>query len=335
VGVNGGDLESDGARALGARGVICRSLSRRPSNWRSQGALADELVRRGLPAISDIDTRALTRHIRDRGSISGALCTEGGDIDELIARAAGAPSMVGQALALEVSTAAAYEWSEGTWFAARSATALSPAGTHEPDSVHVVVWDFGVKHSILRCLRDLQVRVSVVPATARAAEILALRPDAVLLSNGPGDPDALPSCVAELNRLLQSAPDMPIGGICLGHQLLALAFGHKTYKLAFGHHGGNHPVRRERDGAVHITAQNHGFAVDAESVARPSSTSYTHLFDGTVAGLERSDRPVYSVQFHPEAGPGPLDARSWFDDFIDIVRRGATERRADASQPRA
>jgi len=305
VGVNPDDEES---RGHGCAGLLVRSLAARPSNWRSRGDLPEYLERRGLPGLCELDTRALTRHLREAGAVMAALSTETTDVEQLIALARAAPGMEGQDLTREVTTARRYAWDEASWQVKAPAT-----------DVHVVAWDFGVKLNLLRRLRDEGARVTVVPASTTAAEIVALRPDGVLLSNGPGDPAAVVGVIAELKELL-ARTDVPIYGVCLGHQLLALALGGRTYKLKFGHHGGNHPVRHEDSRSVAITSQNHGFAVDLRSLGGAALT-HVNLFDGTCAGLRLRDRPVASVQYHPEASPGPHDAADLLTGFVAQVRR--------------
>jgi carbamoyl-phosphate synthase small subunit len=305
VGVNVDDEES---RGHGCAGLLVRSLAAAPSSWRARGDLATYMADRGLPGLCELDTRALTRHLREAGAVTGVLSTETTDVEKLIALARSAPVMEGQDLTRTVTTPRRYNWDEASW------TVVPPAA-----DVHVVAWDFGVKLSLLRRLRDEGARVTVVPAGATAREIVALQPDGVLLSNGPGDPAAVTGVIAELRALL-AATEVPIYGVCLGHQLLALALGGRTYKLKFGHHGGNHPVRHEESRSVAITSQNHGFAVDVRSLAGAALT-HVNLFDGTCAGLRLRDRPVASVQYHPEASPGPHDAADLLTGFVAQVRR--------------
>jgi carbamoyl-phosphate synthase small subunit len=314
VGINDDDLES---LAHGAEALVIRSLSPTVSSWRAKGTLTDLLLARGRPGLSEVDTRALTRHLRKEGAVMGALSTDGTDIATLVERARKAPSMNGRGLAHEVSTGQPYAWDTATW------QCNAPAC-----DVHVVVVDYGIKLNILRHLRQRGMRVTVVPSHATASEVLELAPDGVLLSNGPGDPSALPDVVAAIRELCDRAPQLPVFGICLGHQLLSLALGGRTYKLKFGHHGGNHPVRDDERGAgaaVQITSQNHGFAVDAASLAHQGGASVTHvnLFDDTVAGLRLHTRPLFGVQYHPEASPGPHDATRLFDTFAQAVRARA------------
>ncbi len=309
VGCNPDDDESAGPAA---EGLIIRSLSPCVSNWRSTQSLAELMSARGLPGITEVDTRALTRHLRDKGAVMGALSTDGRPAAELVELARSAPSMEGRGLAHEVSATRAYEWTAPTWM-------------HDavPATAHVVVLDFGVKRNILRNLRDRGLSVTVVPSRTSVDDVLALSPDGVLLSNGPGDPSALTDVIANVRALVERAPTLPVFGICLGHQLLSLALGGRTYKLKFGHHGGNHPVRESASEGVRITSQNHGFAVDASSLAAAGGAAVTHvnLFDDTVAGLRLRDRPLWGVQYHPEASPGPHDSTHLFREFADAVRR--------------
>ena len=308
VGVNGDDEES---RGHGCAGLIVRSLAERPSNWRATGDLPGYLAGRGLPGITELDTRALTRHLREVGAIMGALSTDSQDIAALLARARAAPGMEGQDLTRRVSCPQRAGWDAPSWGVTAPAT-----------DVHVVCWDFGVKLNLLRRLRDEGARVTVMPTGSTAAEIAALRPDGVLLSNGPGDPAAATGVVRELRELLARI-DVPVFGVCLGHQLLALALGGRTYKLKFGHHGANHPVRHEDSRRVAITSQNHGFAVDMASLGGTAALTHVNLFDGTTAGLRLRDRPIASVQYHPEASPGPRDAADLLTGFVAQVRRHA------------
>jgi carbamoyl-phosphate synthase small subunit len=311
VGTNPDDEESD---RCGAEGLIVRALSPIVSNWRSEGSLPDWLEARGIPAIGEIDTRALTRHLRDMGAVMGALSTESLDAERLVALARGAAPMEGRGLAHEVSTRRAYEWT-------RPSLRLpgDPAEVPAAD-LHVVAYDFGIKRAILTCMRDVGIRTTVVPSTASVDEVLALAPDGVFLSNGPGDPAALTDVVERIRALLARAGRRPVFGICLGHQLLCLALHGRTYKLKFGHHGGNHPVRTEEGGRVEITAQNHGFAADLSSLGEGARLTHVNLFDDTVAGLELRGQSIRAVQYHPEASPGPHDARHLFQEFAAALR---------------
>lgn len=320
VGNVGCNPDDDESRGFGAEGLVVRSLSPVASNWRARATLAETLAARGIPGIAEVDTRAITRHVRIHGAMMGALATDGSDVASLIAAARGAAPMQGRALAEEVSTRAAYRWTTPTW----------PAQSAAEPRARVNVVDFGVKLNILRHLTDRALAVTVVPASGGVEAWRAGDPDGVLLSNGPGDPAALPAIVAEIRRLVDDDRELPIFGICLGHQLLALALGGRTYKLEFGHHGGNHPVRAERRRAVQITSQNHGFAVDAASLAAAGGAEVTHvnLFDRTVAGLRLRERPILGVQYHPEASPGPHDAAELFDEFAELVLGRAAGRRS-------
>jgi carbamoyl-phosphate synthase small subunit len=285
-------------------GLIVRSATRRPSNWRSHGALNDWLAEKGVVALSDVDTRRLTRHLRDHGAMPGVVASDGTSA-ELLEIAAHAPQMSGLDLATSVSTTETYIV-EST---------VAKKGT-------VVAIDLGIKRRILEELAGRGLETYVVPGSTTAAEILDMKPDGVFVSNGPGDPEPLTGVTATLERLLGK---MPLFGICLGHQVLGLALGARTYKLPFGHHGGNHPVRRESDGTVQITAQNHGFAVDLppgkvfESRFGPVDVTHVNLNDSTVEGLACREYPAFSVQYHPEAAPGPNDAKYLFDHFAGIV----------------
>ena len=292
-----------------AEALIVRAFTERPSNWRSAESLSALLARRGVLAVSDLDTRALTRHIRAAGAMRGVLSTDDLDPASLIAKARAIPLMEGRDLASDVGTQTVYEWHDGTpveWNTLQ--LALGAAANR-----HVVVYDFGVKRNTLRRLVDLGCRVTVVPNRTSAVEALALAPDGVLISNGPGDPATLGYAVAAIRGLIEH---VPVFGICLGHQLIGQALGGTTFKLPFGHHAGNHPVVDTRTGTVRITAQNHGFAVDPHSL--PADVEVTELSgnDQTCEGLRHRHLPVASVQYHPEAGPGPHDGDAHFRRFI-------------------
>jgi carbamoyl-phosphate synthase small subunit len=310
VGVNGEDVES--WRPF-VEGFIVKEYWELPSNWRAQRSLHDYLVEHGIPAIQGIDTRALVRRLRDQGSMNAALSTRDADPDALVARAKAAPSMVGRDLVERVTCAEAYDWSEGAWTIERG---YRPAGAAR----HVVVaYDFGIKRNILRGLVESGCRVRVVPAATPAADVLAMNPDGIFLSNGPGDPDAVPYAKAIVRELVGQRP---MFGICLGHQILGLALGGRTYKLKFGHHGGNQPVMDLTTRKVEITSQNHGFAVDTESLAGVAELTHVNLNDNTVEGLRHRDVALFSVQYHPESSPGPHDARYLFRRFVEMIERG-------------
>lgn len=301
-GVNPEDEESDVPQVAG---FIVREVSRIPSSWRATGALPEYLARNGIAGIADVDTRALTRHIRSEGAMRGAIAPATMDVDELRQRVLAHPRMEGLDLACGVSTTGRYE--------------VEPEGD---ERFHVLAYDFGVKAHSPRLLADRGCRVTVIPAHTRAEDILAEAPDGLFISNGPGDPAAVQEAGEAILRL--SERGVPVFGICLGHQLIGRAFGGETYKLPFGHHGGNHPVERIGHGTVEITAQNHGFAVRAgEGNTIPGApglrVTHVNLYDGTVEGLEHAERPVFSVQYHPEAAPGPHDSLYLFDRFVSLM----------------
>ena len=310
-GVNDEDRESN---ALRAQALICREVCEVPSNWRSGGRLQDLLEANGVPGICGIDTRRLTRHLRESGVMRGCLSSIEPDFDALIERARKSPSMLGLALADLVSAPEPYWWSdEGPASACPEEDATKPL---------VAVYDFGVKWNILRRLRAEGFRVRVVPARMPAREVLALEPAGVLLSNGPGDPEPLDFAIEATREVARAVPTF---GICLGHQLLGLAFGARTRKLKFGHRGANHPVIDRRSGAVEVTSQNHGFMVDAETLP-PGEFEVTHVSanDGTLEGMVHRSLPVLSCQYHPEAAPGPHDSRPWFRAFRELIARRGT-----------
>lgn len=309
------DAES---RKLFLDALIVKELSHVASNWRSVETLESYLAAHGIPGLEGFDTRALVRHLRSRGAMRGVIGDMAIPTDELIARARSHPSMAGCDLASIVTKNQTYAWDEtaavlnGSWRQQDLFQSGSPA------RLHVVVYDYGVKWNILRCLVEHGCRATVVPAAATASDVLSLSPDGVLLSNGPGDPNPLHYAVDNTRALLGR---VPVGGICLGHQLLALAAGGKTYKLKFGHRGSNHPVRETHTGRVQITSHNHGFSVDPDSL--PSSNvqiTHINLNDQTVEGLALRDVPAIAVQFHPEASPGPHDAVSFFAQFNDLMQ---------------
>ena len=317
VGVNAEDDES--ARPF-LSGFVVRELLDEPSNWRAQGGLNDFLSESGVPGIAGIDTRALVRRIRDSGAQVGVLSTDPDQqsAEALVAQAKGASGLDGRDLVAEVTCDAPYSWTEGLW---AGVPGQVPRRSRPGPPRRLVAYDFGVKRNILRLLVEQGFEVTVVPATTSAEEALAMAPDGIFLSNGPGDPGAVAG-VREIVRDL--ANEKPLFGICLGHQILGLALGGETHKLKFGHHGGNQPGQDLSTGKVAICAENHGYAVDAESLQRagePVEVTHVNLNDGTVEGLAHSTRPLFSVQYHPEASPGPHDASYFFRRFREMVDR--------------
>jgi carbamoyl-phosphate synthase small subunit len=308
VGINAEDAEAvDGIPRVA--GFVVRDASPIPSNWRSQESLDAYLARHGIVAITDVDTRRLTRHLRDHGSQNGAIGTS--SPEDLVRRARAAPDMNGLDLVRSVTPKEPYPWTAG-----RGAWTVGPAP--RPQEQHVVVLDCGTKTNILRCLVDAGCRLTVVPATSTAADVLALRPDGVFVSNGPGDPAAVGYAVDTIRGL---AGKKPLFGICLGHQLLSLALGAKTFKLKFGHRGANQPVKDLATGRIEITTQNHGFCVDLATLPSDARSTHVHLNDGTSEGLAIDRLSAFSVQYHPEAAAGPHDALYMFERFMKLMRR--------------
>lgn len=303
VGVNADDTESGNVQAAG---LILREVPRTPSSWRSQGSLIDYLEANSLVAIGDIDTRRLTRLLREKGAQNGCIMAGDVDADEALRVAREFPGLKGMDLAAEAGTASTYAWSEPSW------TRTTPAAAH-----HVAVYDYGVKHNILRRLVDHGCRVTVVPPRMPVDEVLALDIDGVVLSNGPGDPDPCDYAIASARTLIERR--IPTLGICLGHQILGLAAGARTVKMKFGHHGANHPVQDLATGAVMISSQNHGFAVDEASLPEGVRASYRSLFDHSLQGIALADAPAFSFQGHPEASPGPHDVAPLFGKFIRLM----------------
>jgi carbamoyl-phosphate synthase small subunit len=311
VGTNDEDAESPGVYAAG---LVIRDLPVRVSNFRSQASLPEYLAGRGVVAIAGIDTRRLTRILREKGAQNGAIVAgEAPDEARALAEARAFPGLKGMDLAKEVSVAAPYEWTEGTWNLG--------AGHSRPNAAalpyRVVAYDYGVKRNILRMLVDRGCRVTVVPAKTSAAEVLEMAPDGVFLSNGPGDPEPCDYAIAAIEEIVASGT--PVFGICLGHQLLGLASGARTVKMKFGHHGANHPVQDIATGRVMISSQNHGFAVDEATLPANLKATHRSLFDGSLQGIRRIDRPAFSFQGHPEASPGPHDVAPMFDQFIELI----------------
>ena len=308
VGVNSEDRESD---HIWAAGLVIRDLPLLASNFRSEQALDDYLRANNILGIADIDTRKLTRILREKGAQNGCLMAGRVDRDEALVTARAFAGLKGMDLAKEVTTAEPYSWNEGSWQLGN--------GFSTPDSrpYKVVAYDFGAKHNILRMLVDRGADLTVVPAQTPAAEVLAMNPDGIFLSNGPGDPEPCDYAIDAISEFLET--DIPVFGICLGHQLLALASGAKTVKMKFGHHGANHPVKDLDSGVVMITSQNHGFAVDESTLPDTLRATHNSLFDGSLQGIHRTDKPAFSFQGHPEASPGPHDAAPLFDHFFELI----------------
>jgi len=309
VGINPEDVES---RRPFVEGFIVKEYWESPSNWRSQQSLGKYLEENGIPGIQGIDTRALVRHLRDQGSQEAILSSVDLDPASLVAKARSWPSLIGRDLVEKVTCRQPYDWTEATWDLSKG------YGSGGEDGPFVVAYDFGIKRNILRNLVHAGFRVRVVPAMTPAADVLSMKPDGVFLSNGPGDPDVGP--YAGIVRELIGK--RPIFGICLGHQILGLALGGKTYKLKFGHHGGNQPVMDLTTRKVEITSQNHGFAIDVESLQGAAELTHINLNDKTVEGLAHAKLPLFSVQYHPEASPGPHDANYLFERFRNLMKAG-------------
>jgi carbamoyl-phosphate synthase small subunit len=345
IGNVGTNLDDEESAKPYIEGLIVREFSALASNWRSSESAQEYLERHGVPVIWDVDTRALVRHLREVGALRGVVATDGTPAEKLVAEARALPAMAGLELASRVTSKKRYEWSRGSIdlgagvaVADRgSATARAAsdggstgskskpvAGSRAGARYKVVAYDFGIKQNILRLLVDYGCDVTVVPAQTSAEDVLALKPHGVFLSNGPGDPEPIGYAVANIRKMLGR---VPIFGICLGHQLCGLALGGRTFKLKFGHHGSNHPVQNLRTQKVEITSQNHGFCVDPDSLpASDVEITHVNLNDHTNEGMRHRSLPLFSVQYHPEASPGPHDARYLFDDFVTLMR--------DASQTR-
>ncbi len=315
IGNVGTNLEDEEAGQVFAAGLVIRDLPPIASNWRSQETLPDYLQRHGVVAIAEVDTRALTRRLREQGAQAGCIAAgDAVDADAAIAAAREFPGLAGADLARVVSTREIYHWTEGSW----RLDGGHPAPRDPADCRwHVVAYDFGIKRNILRLLADRDCRVTVVPAETPAADVLAMEPDGVFLSNGPGDPEPCGYAIEAIREFVDRS--LPTFGICLGHQLLGLACGARTTKMKFGHHGANHPVKDLDSGRVIITSQNHGFAVDLDSMPATLRTTHVSLFDGSSQGIHHTERPAFSFQGHPEASPGPHDMRPLFDHFIDLM----------------
>jgi len=325
VGVNHEDEEAD---TIFATGLIVKDVPVAPSNWRSEESLPDYLVRKKVVAIADIDTRRLTRILREKGAQRGCIVAgfsdaiSDDDIQKALQQASSFPGLKGADLAKVVSTKESYSWNQGTWD-------IDPAVVNtlaaEDAEFNIVAYDFGIKKNILRMLVDRGCHVTVVPAQTPADDVLAMKPDGVFLSNGPGDPEPCDYAIDAIRQILDK--QLPTFGICLGHQLLGLASGASTIKMKFGHHGANHPVQNLHSKQVMITSQNHGFAVDEETLPDNLVATHRSLFDGSLQGIKRTDVPAYSFQGHPEASPGPHDIAPIFDDFIDLMKQNNMEAR--------
>ncbi|WP_440145192.1 glutamine-hydrolyzing carbamoyl-phosphate synthase small subunit [Aeromonas veronii] len=316
IGNTGTNSEDEESSQIHAQGLIIRDLPILASNFRNQQSLSEYLKSHNIVGIADIDTRKLTRILREKGAQAGCILA-GKQVDEAYAleQSRAFPGLKGMDLAKEVTVGEAYNWTTGSWQLGK--------GHVTPDAdqlkYHVVAYDFGVKRNILRMLVDRGCRLTVVPAKTPAAEVLAMNPDGIFLSNGPGDPEPCDYAIEAIKTFLNT--NTPVFGICLGHQLLGLASGAKTVKMKFGHHGANHPVKSLDDNTVMITAQNHGFAVDENSLPDCLRATHVSLFDGSLQGIHRTDRPAFSFQGHPEASPGPHDCAGLFDHFIELIKQ--------------
>ncbi|RCU44655.1 carbamoyl-phosphate synthase small subunit [Corallincola holothuriorum] len=316
IGNTGTNSEDEESANIWATGLVIRDLPLLASNFRNEETLSDYLKRNNVVGICDIDTRKLTRILREKGAQAGCIVA-GETVDDAAAKAAALafPGLKGMDLAKEVTTKESFSWTAGSWQLGSGHT--SPEATSLP--FHVVAYDFGAKRNILRMLVDRGCRLTVVPAQTPAEDVLAMNPDGIFLSNGPGDPEPCDYAISAIKSFLQT--DIPIFGICLGHQLLALASGAKTVKMKFGHHGANHPVKDHDNNVVMITSQNHGFAADETTLPETLRATHTSLFDGSLQGIHRTDKPAFSFQGHPEASPGPHDAAPLFDHFIELIEQ--------------
>ena len=315
VGTNSDDEEASG---VFASGLVIRDLPLLASSWRSEMALDEYLRKNKVVGIADIDTRKLTRILREKGAQNGCIVAgENIDAEAALTAARAFPGLMGMDLAKEVSTKQPYEWAQGTWSLEGGLPGHPEGPIEEALPHHVVAFDYGVKRNILRMMVDRGCRLTVVPAQTPAEEVMKLKPDGVFLANGPGDPEPCDYAIEAIKTLIDTG--LPVFGICLGHQLLSLASGAKTVKMKFGHHGGNHPVQDLDSGVVMITAQNHGFAVDEETLPANLRATHRSLFDKSLQGVHRTDCPAFSFQGHPEASPGPHDVAPLFDHFIELI----------------
>jgi carbamoyl-phosphate synthase small subunit len=312
IGNTGVNEEDHEAAKVHAAGLVIRDLPRLHSSWRAQGDLSSYLKSNGIPGIADIDTRRLTRILRTKGAQNGCLMAGDVDVEAALAKAKSFPGLAGMDLAKVVSTQKPYEWLEGSWERGKGYARI------EDPKFHVVAYDYGIKRNILRMLVDRGARVTVLPAQAPAKDALRLKPDGVFLANGPGDPQPCEYAIEAIGEILD-ATSVPVFGICLGHQLMGLASGAKTLKMKFGHHGANHPVKDLDTGKVVITSQNHGFAVDPATLTANLRPTHVSLFDGSLQGMARTDRPAICFQGHPEASPGPHDIGYLFDRFAKMM----------------
>jgi carbamoyl-phosphate synthase small subunit len=312
IGNTGTNEEDQESPKVYAEGLIVRDVPRLLSNWRSKKSLVDYLVENKVVGIADLDTRKLTRILREKGAQAGCLVAGDVSVDEALKKAKAFPGLGGMDLAKVVSTQKAYEWNEGGWELGKGYRKV------ENPKFHVVAFDYGIKRNILRLLADRSTRVTVVPAQTPARDVLRLKPDGVFLANGPGDPEPCDYAIEAIGEILD-ATRIPVFGICLGHQLMGLASGARTMKMKFGHHGANHPVKDLDTGQVVITSQNHGFAVDPSSIKNNLRPTHVSLFDGSLQGLARTDRPAFCFQGHPEASPGPHDIGYLFDRFAKMM----------------
>ena len=318
IGNYGTNSEDEESRGIFAKGLVIRDLPLIASNFRSEKALDEYLKEHNILGIADIDTRRLTRILREKGSLNGCIIAGADAVsEESIAKAIEAakafPGLKGMDLAKEVTTSESYRWTQQDW------TLGKGFGELKDGKYKVVAYDFGVKRNILRLLAERGCELTVVPAQTPASEVLAMNPDGIFLSNGPGDPEPCTYAIEAIKEILET--DIPVFGICLGHQLLALASGAQTVKMPHGHHGGNHPVQDLESGVVMITSQNHGFAVDEATLPANLKATHKSLFDGTLQGIARTDKPAFSFQGHPEASPGPRDVAPLFDHFIELIEK--------------
>ncbi|WP_261816658.1 glutamine-hydrolyzing carbamoyl-phosphate synthase small subunit [Vibrio gallicus] len=326
IGNTGTNSEDEESTSIHAQGLVIRDLPLIASNFRNELSLSDYLKSQNIVGIADIDTRKLTRILREKGAQNGCVVA-GNNLDEALAlaKAKEFPGLKGMDLAQEVTTKEAYQWKQGSW----TLTGGLPQAKDDSElPYHVVAYDFGAKRNILRMLVDRGCRLTVVPAETSAEEVLAMNPDGVFLSNGPGDPAPCTYAIEATQTFLDKG--LPIFGICLGHQILALASGAKTVKMKFGHHGANHPVKDLDRDVVMITSQNHGFAADEETLPANLRATHKSLFDGSLQGIHRTDKPAFSFQGHPEASPGPHDAAPLFDHFIDLINQFASNKQDKA-----